>query len=76
MLWHCQQEQLLALCVGKNALHLYLPQLLQLCHAAHVTQADVATIITEWLHALLLVMNESQNMRKSEPKHAVISNRV
>lgn len=41
-----------------------------------MSQADVAAIITEWLHALLLVMSESQNMRKSEPKHAVISNQV
>lgn len=34
---------------------------------------DVATAIAEWLHTLLLMTNESQIMRKSEPSHAVIS---
>lgn len=55
---------------------------ISICHSLYncatllMSQADVAAIITEWLHALLLVMSESQNMRKSEPKHAVISNQV
>lgn len=36
---------------------------------------DVATAIAEWLHTLLPMTNESQITRKSEPSHAVISNK-
>lgn len=35
----------------------------------------MATAVTEWIHALPSVMSESQNMRKSEARRAVISNK-
>lgn len=73
VLWKKWQERLLALYEEKDAL----PPAVTICatiHPASVRQIVMATAATEWLHALPFMMSESQNMRKSEARHAVISN--
>lgn len=63
------------LSVKKRMLCLQLSQLVQLCHPAPVGQIDMAIAASEWLYASPSTMSESQNVRKSEPRHAVISNK-
>lgn len=65
--WLCVQEKMLLVSSCHNLYN---------CATLLMSdRIDVATVITEWLHASLLMTNESQNMRKSEASHAVISNK-